>query len=138
MIEIKKPSIRDINLVLFDDEIFDRISDDNTRKEGLLFPYQDWDWYGGYINNNIIGLFYIHDDNWMHFAVLKQYRKYASKFLKKCLKEYNKSVYCLIPTMYKSVINFAKKHGFKENGNGQFKYLKNNVFYDNVKLIYEV
>lgn len=138
MIYIKKPSKKDIDTILFDPEIYDRITDDITYGADIRVPYDKWFFLGAYIDGKIVGLFYVHDDDWMHFAVLKKYRKYAKEILNKCLKLYPFSIYCIIPTLYKTVINFAKKHNFKQDCVLLKNYLKNGKAYDSVKLVYEV
>ena len=46
--------------------------------------------------------------------VLKKHRKHARKLLDASFKRRPKPVYCEIPSLYMSVINFAKKYGFVE------------------------
>ena len=137
MLSIKIPNKKDIDAILFDPEIYERITDDYTNGQDIQVPYDDWYFLGAYIDGKIVGLFYVHDDNWMHFAVLKEYRRYAGEILKECLKLYPYKVYVTIPTKFRNVINFAKKNGFKESAVLAKHYLKNGVFYDSIKLIYE-
>lgn len=136
---VKKPSIDDICIILYDDEIYDRVTDDNCpKKEDFNLPdISNIDVLGGYIDNKIVGLFMVHDSK-LHFMVLKKHRKYARSFLQKCLKLYEKPVYCEIPVLYNCVINFAKKSGFKLIAILKDAHTKNNKKFNVYKLLYGV
>lgn len=137
MIIIKKPSTKDIDLIFFDDEIYNRIADDTCpAKEDFNLSYEIFDFLGCYFNNSIIGLANIEKTGEFHFQVLKPYRKYAREFLKKSLEIFDRYLFCQIPTCFRSVINFAKNNGFREvkmTDNKQF--IKNNISYNYIKLI---
>jgi len=89
---------------------------------------------GGYLNDEIIGLFTLHASSLgckAHFQVLKPYRKYSREFIKlaldSCLCD---KVYVEIPTLYMEVINFAKKSGFRKIGISDKLFLKNGIEYE--------
>jgi hypothetical protein len=137
LIEAHEASKSDIQAVILNDEIYDRITDDNCPPASEFdIPYEEAEYIGCYLCGRIAGLFVVHDDK-MHFMVLKQYRPWASDLLKACFEYRPQSVYVEIPLLYKSVINFAKRNGFVEIYSSG-KHLKNGVEYDTKKLIYEV
>lgn len=136
MIEIRTPTAKEIESIYFDDEIFDRISDDNTQGfKGVSLPWGKYLMIGGYLNNKIISLVHIHLDGQLHFATLKDYRLHAKEALERSLEKVGFDTWVEIPLLYKSVINFAKKMGYKERGLSSKKHLKNGKEYD--KLILE-
>jgi len=138
LIEVRIPDIGDILSILFDDEIYDRISDDTCPpKEDYDFPEHGLKNIGCYLDDKIIGLAIIEENGKLHFQVLKAYRRHASKCLKACLKEIDDPLFCEIPLLYMSVINFAKKHGFSESGINDDTYIKNNKEHKILKLIYK-
>lgn len=138
MIKIKKPSTKDIALIIFDDEIYDRISDDSCpKKEDFNLSYEIFEFLGCYLDNKIIGLAMTKKCGLFHFQVLKLYRKYAREALQGFLKKFDRFLYCEIPQCYQSVINFAKNNGFEEIGiiPNTPKFTKNNKSYNYIKLI---
>lgn len=139
MIEVKEPTKEEIDLITFDDEIYSRSMDDTTlTKEQIkkIFPYGMFKFLGCYLNDDIIGLSSI-EGNKFHFEVLKPYRKHARECLKLCLNRIDEPLICEIPTLYRSVINFAKKAGFIELEESINVYRKNNINYKMIKLKYE-
>ncbi len=138
MIVIKEPSKEEVDIIIFDDEIYDRIADDTCpTKDDFIIPYKDIEFIGCYLDNKIIGLANADKDGKFHFQVLKQYRKYAREVLKQILDKLDRSLYCEIPTCYKSVINFAKNNGFREVGTiDNRKYIKSNIDYYRTRLIF--
>lgn len=141
MIWVKQPSKEDIDTITFDEEIYDRAADDlcppieEVKKMGII-NHQFFDFFGCYLGNKIIGLVSIEKGGKFHFEVLKPYRQYARECLKSCLQLIQDDIYCEIPTLYQSVINFAKKGGFKEVGVVDNNYIKNNIKYNSIKLEY--
>lgn len=139
MIEVKEPTKEEIDLITFDDEIYSRSMDDTTlTKEQIkkIFPYNLFKFLGCYLDGKIIGLSSIENGRF-HFEVLKPYRKHARECLKASLEQLEKPLVCEIPTLYKSVINFAKKSGFKELGESINIYRKDNINYKMIRLRYE-
>lgn len=138
MITIKLAPRKDIKAVIFDDEIYDRITDDNCPpKELFELPQDGYVAIGGYIHGKIASMFIVHDDK-LHFMVLKPYRLYAWELLRDSFKFYPHNVYVQIPSLYKPVINFAKNFGFKETLVTEKTHKKNNCWYDIHTLTYEV
>lgn len=137
MITIKKPSTKDITLIMFDDEIYERTSDDSCpKKEDFKLSYEIFEFLGCYLDNKIIGLAMTKKCGMFHFQVLKLYRKHAREALQGFLKELDRFLYCEIPQCYQSVINFAKNNGFeKVDIDHDKKFIKNNKSYNYIKLI---
>ena len=131
-------TMADINTVIYDDEIYDRITDDNCPpKEEFKTPTEGYEAVGGYVNGKIASIFVVHDTK-MHFMVLKPFRKYASKLWIQTIGFKPCSGYCEVPELYRSLINFAKKHGFKETSIKQDAHKKNGKLYNIHRLEYEV
>lgn len=142
MIEIRKPTREDIDLITFDDEIWQRIIDDNCPSKEELKKNEDFynyfEFWGCYLNNRIIALASVRKDGNFHFEVLKPYRKYSRIALNGFLTVLNRDLFCEISTFYQSVINFAKNNGFKEEGEilGR-KLIKNGIEYKLIKLSFK-
>lgn len=136
MIEIKIPTKDDIDLITFDEDIWNRTIDDRCpSKENCVIPYDLFRFYGFYMDNKIVGLASIEEDNRLHFEVLKPFRKFAREMIKLIL-EKEDYLYCAITIFHKSVINFAKKSGFKEIGFCEGLFIRNNINYPRIKLEY--
>lgn len=135
MIEVKKPSNEEVFEILLDDEIYDRIADDKSPdKEDFKINLNEYKNLGIFLKNKIIGLLMQEKNSYIHFQMLKPYRKeYASKGLKDCLKQLDSSVFCEIPSLYMDVIGFAEKHGFKRFSTEKKTYLKGGFLYDKIK-----
>jgi len=121
--------------VLNDPEIYDRISNDNC--PDTFDEYPDTALYiGGYVNGQLVSVSIIHETKIgykFHYQVLKQHRKYAGKLLKQAIGpilQICESIYCEIPSLYRSVINFASKHGFEVVEIKNACYPKNGINYD--------
>lgn len=126
-ITIRRASIEEAALIIKDDEIYDRVSDDHSPKKEDFAP-PDILYIGCYLDNKIIGVSTsesYRDGYKVHFMVLKDYRYLARKFFKRILFILSNPVYAVIPECYPSVINFVKNTGFNlvdhEEG-----YMKNN------------
>lgn len=141
MIELKIPTKEEIDLITFDNEIYERASDDTCPSKEWFrgnFNYDLFYFMGCFLDGKIIGLACIEKNGQFHFEVLKEYRKkYAREALRLILRQLKKEIFCEIPTLYQGVINFAKNHGFKEVGISTEDYIKNGIFYKRIKLIYE-
>ena len=127
----------DVKTVIYDDEIYDRITDDNCPpKKEFVLPESGYVAVGGYVGD-IASLFMVHGDK-MHFMVIKEYRKHSKDLLDLSFELYPRNVYCEIPSLYRSVINFALNYGFKETAISKLIYRKNGLFYNVHRLEYEV
>lgn len=145
MITARHATYQETCKLFYDDELYDRISDDNCPgKEDFELPPAGYEAIGGYISGEIASIFFVYYDhvykenNHMHFMVLKPYRKYARKLLDASFKIYPQNVFCEIPSLYRAVINFAKNYGFKEMQIRKQEYKKNGQLYDMHRLIYKV
>ena len=138
MITARKPCHEEVVKLIYDDDLYDRMTDDNCPpKEEFEMPTDGYDVVGGYVSGVIASLFLVHDDQ-MHFIVLKPYRKHARELLKASFQERPRSVYCKIPSLYRSVINFAKNYGFMEASIELLAHKKNGQLYNIHRLEYEV
>lgn len=130
MITAAFASKEDVEKLIYDDELYDRITDDNCPpKEEFEMPTEGFQAVGGYIGGKIASLFMVHDSK-MHFMVLKPYRKLASKLWMVSIGFMPCSGYCEVPSLYRSLINFAKKHGFIETKIELLAHKKNGKLYD--------
>lgn len=137
MITIKIAPIEDVKTVVFDSELYDRITDDNCpSKEDFTLPTDGYTAIGGYIHGKIASMFIVHDSK-LHFMVLKPYRLYAWELLRDSFKFYPHNVYVQIPSLYRPVINFAKNFGFIETKIDKKAHKKDNRLYDVHTLTYE-
>ena len=135
MIEIKTPSEAEFYSIIFDNEIYDRISDDHSpAKEDFRINLDDYKIFGFFLGKKIIGILTQDNKDYIHLQVLKSYRKdYASIGLRTCLDKLKGDIFCEIPTLYKNVIDFAEMHGFKKWHIEKDSYLKNRLLYDKIK-----
>ena len=135
MIQIKVPTDQDVEKIYYDEEIFDRVSDDNTKEiKGSKLPWGKHFMLGGYLDNKIISLFDVNINGKAHFAVLKPYRRYAREACKKSLDRVNFYTWAEIPVLYKGLINFTKKFGYAETSIAKKSHIKNGVAYDKIIL----
>ncbi len=138
MITAHQPSYEEIVKLVFDDELYDRMTDDNCPpKEEFELPTEGYEAIGGYLYSQIVSLFLVYGDE-LHFVVLKPYRKHAVKLLDASFKMRPQTVCCKIASLYRPVINFAKNYGFKEIDIEPMAFKKNGQLYDIHKLMYEV
>lgn len=142
MIEIKRPTKEDIDLITFDDEIWQRTTDDNCpNKEEFKKDYDFYNYFefwGCYLKNQIIALASVKSDGNFHFEVLKPHRKYSRIALNGFLAVLDRNLFCEIPTLYKEVINFAINNGFKQSEIIPDKdFIKNGINYKLIKLTYK-
>lgn len=138
MITANFAPIEDVKKLVYDDELYDRITDDNCPpKEQFEMPEDGYKAVGGYVDGEIASLFMVHD-NKMHFMVLKPFRRLSSKLWKASIRFMPCSGYCEVPALYKSLINFAKKHGFIETKIEKSAHKKNGIMYNVHTLEYEV
>ena len=123
-LEVKLPIYEDICKIFLNEDIYACISDDNCPKIEDAMPVMDQiikdnDFVGIYLDGKVIGILQVglegsSPDLHIHYQMLKEYRKeHASEGLKMCLKLLKRPLFCLIPTYYKNVSDFAENHGFK-------------------------
>lgn len=110
----------EIKKIILDDSVFYRVTDDTCRDFKYFEIPEDYQFIGGYVGGEIIGLMVYHLKNkklMCHFMVLAEYRnKYAKELARMALnfgRAKNASIYAEIPTLFKETIFFAKSVGFK-------------------------
>ena len=138
MIVKKTQDIKEIRSVLCHPEIYPCIAGDGSPPhEEFEIPLKGIEYYGCYVNDEIIGLVLYHVDNnrlFGHFQVLPEFReRYAEEFAKKTLSEQLKkhgAVYAEIPTCYPNVLRFVLGFGFKEIESSDEPYIKNGESYE--------
>lgn len=113
-------------------EIYDRISDDYC--PGKMEALPNIAYYGGWLEDTLISLYMVYE-GYLHFHVLKPYRKHARILF--VLFTGLKPVKVKIPTLYKSAINFGLKLGFAITMvHGDF--MKNGKLYKRVEMTNEL
>lgn len=136
MIESSLATKQEIDRIIYDPEIYDRISDDNCPK---LYDFKmDYSahFIAGHVGESLASLFIVHGEK-MHYMVLKPQRRHAKELLDASFKLWPYPVYVEIPSFYRSVINFAKKYGFTQTSIEKNAHLKNGRAYDVHTLRYE-
>lgn len=130
----------DIDRVVFDEAIYDRISGDGCpARHEFQVPYDLGTYIGGYMHGAIAALYIINPDGErIHFMVLPEYRRYGRELLQACMKLWPHPVSAEIPSLYPEVVNFARKAGFLEVGIKPGAHMKNGRTYDTHILRHEV
>jgi hypothetical protein len=139
---IKTTNLKEINKILYNDEIWDKSSNDNSlNKEEYNLIDLCSEIYAAYNDkNDIFGIIYFNynEDNEKiaHIALLKKYRnnKTSYEFAKEVLKTQNEDLYIVLAENQKNVIRFAKNFGFKILYSFDDNYIKNNIKYKSYKL----
>ena len=125
-------------VVVFINEFYDRITDDNCPPvELFVMPESGYDAISGYVSGGLASMFIVHGEK-MHYMAFKPYRKHSKELLRASFKRRPKAVYCEIPSLYMEVVNFAKNYGFKEINVERLSHRKNGHYYDVHTLTYEV
>ena len=144
MIVKETVNLEEIKAILCDPVIYDTISSDECPLIGEFEPpLNGFLYYGGYVDNKIIALAVYHkylDGDKYHPQVLPEFReKYAKKFVEQSLKLKGTPIlYAVIPDLYKSVLNFALKFGFKIVDKKLNSFVKNGKSYnDNILRLIE-
>lgn len=138
MIEIREPSREEIKSILTDPEIYDRITDDDCpSREDYEFsdPFGS-QYFGGYVDGRLIGVV-IHHDGEIHVNILKDFRReHKSELLREALKRIDRDeVRAEIPSLFPSIIQFAKDEGFREERIVKDGYRKNGKTYDTLIMV---
>jgi len=127
----------EIETVLCDDEIYDRISDDDCpAKEDFEIPFNAVDFFSAKVNDKLAGVIVMHGDK-IHFNILKKHRKDAEYIFECFNQSWRKNMVAEVPSLYPDVLGFAKKVGFDEVEVVKNDYKKNGKLYDCHKLKYE-
>jgi hypothetical protein len=139
LITAKVPSRSEIAVLLFDPEIYEKSRDDFTPKvENCDINKADLSQHifiGGYVDEEIASLFVLHKGV-MHFSVLKKYRHKARELLYVTLEKWGQPVSVEIPSLHRSVINFAINCGFVETHIADDSFVKNGKSYQKHHLRY--
>src|SRR5690606_37529321 len=102
---------------------------------GFTFP-EGIHHIGGFVGDTLASVLNWHEANGIriHFQVLKPYRRYARELLNLSLAPLagHGSVHCVIPTLYRSVINFARHSGFEAVAIIPGAHQKNGRLYDSL------
>jgi RimJ/RimL family protein N-acetyltransferase len=126
-----------------DNELWERVSEDGNKKENFKLSENPYFWWVGCFNKKgvLVGLFWLHHINnasvQIHAHVKKEFREEYSvkcgkemiKYFVKNFKFYNKLI-AEIPVIYKDVIKFTLKFGFKFEGTNRKSVLKNGELLD--------
>lgn len=125
---------------MFDDGIFDVISEDGVNKGDNRFNVYDEYWLKVTDNDDVIGIYNLHYINQSnleaHIHILPKYRKKYScssilKVYEWLLNECSFSkITSFIPVIYPNVLSFALHHGFTHEGVNRKSHLKNNELHD--------
>jgi len=127
---------KDIRRVLCHPEIYDTISDDNApHPDKFKIPFYGYQYIGGYVNSEIIAVMVYHgyrDGQKCHVQVLPEFRdEYAASFGEQSLQfKGNQPLYAEIPDLYKNVLDFSFKFGFKIIDTLKDDYIKNGINYN--------
>lgn len=112
-VEVRHVTAYEVRSIVLDPWVYDRITHDGCpQKEDFVFPEEGCEYIGGYVEGRTVSAYIIHAGE-AHFMVLKNYRQYAEELFEQSFKLAGKSVTVQIPSLYRSVINFAHRMGFK-------------------------
>lgn len=129
----------EITSILTDQEIYDRIADDNCppREQFKLHDPFGSQYFGGYADGKLIGLI-IHHDGKIHVNILKDFRKaHKREFLRSVLSRIESGrIWCEIPGLFPQIVRFAEDEGFREEKIIKDKYVKNGKHYDTHVMVY--
>lgn len=135
-----------INEILSSDGIYEFISEDGAELSKQRFDVYGECWLKILSDGVCIGLYNIHQINGItfegHVHMLTKYRKeYSDLGLKAVYSwlvsdgpECVKKIIVNIPEIYKNVIDFCERNGFKREGVNRLSHLKNGELYDLVML----
>lgn len=128
----------EIKRILYNDEMWARISEDGQKKD-LDLEGRGLEWYGFVGDNKVIGIFLAHKvfkyTLQVHVSVLEEYRdKYAIMCGKDVLNHFvqsdNHKMVASVPAIYHDVYRFTKKMGLIEEGINRRSYFKNGKMID--------
>ena len=131
-----------INTIMFDDDIFDTVSEDGATKDRQRFDVYNEYWLKVLVNNELVGLYNLHHTNKStleaHVHILKKFRgehsvnsilKVYEWLVENCGSEVVKFI-SNIPVIYPNVLRFCLSNGFKHEGVNRKSYLKNGSIHD--------
>lgn len=123
--------------VLYDDEIWPRISEDGQEKN-LNLDVEGFDWYEIKEDGKVIGILLTHQlfkfTLQAHIQILKRYRQYSESagrdIIDLFLATENEKMEVTIPVIYQDVFGYVKKFGFILEGISRGSILKNGKMTD--------
>ena len=131
-----------INSIMFNDDIFDVISEDRVTKENQRFDVYGECWLKVLCDETLIGLYNFHYINQStleaHVHILPEFRKAHSAesiikiyqwIIDECDGAVSKFV-CNIPSLYPNVLSFCLSNGFTLEGTNRKSHLKNGILHD--------
>lgn len=147
MITLKKAeTIEEVEQILKDPEIFDRIAEDGHLTEDYEIPFDDHQCYMMLmLEEQAIGVWNLHPLNMVtlgiHCNIIKKYRKHKKEagrlivdwFVNDCPIQYQK-LNAEIPVVYPEVYHFTKKFGFSDEGINRLSIVKNGELVDQYRL----
>ena len=136
----------EVENILLDDEIFERIAEDGQDKESFSLPFDVHHLYIMIVDEKTpIGVWCIYPANGVtlniHCNILKKYRNSAVEagklimewFVHDSPAQYQK-LNCEIPIIYRDVYQFTKKFGFKNEGENRRSIMKKGRLVDQWRL----
>jgi hypothetical protein len=138
--------VEEVDFVLKDPEIYERIAEDNISPDEYVTP---WDKTQRYmmvmLDEMIIGVWSLYPVNSstlnIHANILKEYREHGKEagllilkwFINDCPKQYQK-LNAEIPVIYPDVYYFTKGFGFSDEGTNRLSIMKNGIIVDQHRL----
>jgi hypothetical protein len=131
-----------IESVLFDNEMFSRISEDGQLMDDLQIPICDlFHWIALYQDDTLLGIGAIHPQNntscEVHINILQQHRQHSKNcgwmmfdYFIKNTNYYKFNTH--VPSCYPDVCKFLTNFGFTQQGIDYQSVVKNNILYDQI------
>lgn len=132
--------IKEIESVLFDDTIWDAITDDHAKSKSEVNLLDVCHKYvGGYTEEGcifaVMCYHYINKELFCHIQVLPKFRrKYALKFANLVLEGEKEVLYTKVPYNHRHMVNFTRRFGFKVIDYYDDGSIKNKINYKTFKL----
>jgi RimJ/RimL family protein N-acetyltransferase len=142
MIVDRTYNIELIASVMFDDYVFDVMSEDGATKESQRFDVYEHCWLKAVVDGELIGLYHLIPRTGStleaHLHVLKEHRKEharagilkAYEWVLNNTDESMIKINALIPENHNNVLNFTLNNGFIHEGVNRKSHVKNNEIYD--------
>lgn len=126
--------------ILYDAEIWERITDDTCPTQDK-FPIPSLHYLGGYVDGRIVAVYSLHTEptyrnGWrMHFMVLKPYRYLSGDFFAAFLALSPRPIRVVVPTLYRSILNFLMRFDFELYDINRGSYVKRGKKYDEYRMV---
>lgn len=135
-------TVEEVEVVLKDPEIFDRISADGQTLENFEIEFNDHNMYLMIdVDGECIGTFNLHSHNintmMVHISILKNHRKHGNMagqlfyewIIRECDQKFHKFI-TEVPVIYHRVYEYTKRFGFKDEGINRASLKKNGRYID--------